>query len=99
MKMAFLTYMFCFNSKENSSAKTRGSSISMPKPGQHISIRTFRELKVAQMLKNTWKKTETSLIMENSKLMVDQVEEVSNLQTTLMPKQSMQEIPLRRSLY
>ncbi|ABG26016.1 AC4 protein [Kudzu mosaic virus] len=60
MKMGNLTSMFCFNLKENSSAATKGSSTSYPKPGQHISIRTFRELRAAQMLKSTWRKTETS---------------------------------------
>ncbi|CBA34962.1 AC4 protein [Velvet bean severe mosaic virus] len=99
MKMGFLTYMFCFNSKESSSVETNGSSTYMPKPGQHISIRTFRELRAVRMLRNTWRKTETSLIMENFKSMDVQVEEVSRMQTTLMPKQSTQETHQRRSLF
>nr|UNA95412.1 AC4 protein [Kudzu mosaic virus] len=59
MKMGNLTSTCCFNSKENSSAATNGSSTLYPKQGQHISIRTFRELRAVQMLKSTWRKTGT----------------------------------------
>nr|AHA82227.1 AC4 [Tobacco curly shoot virus] len=97
--MDLLTCMFSFNSKENSNAKTKGSSISHPQPGQHISIRTFRQLRAQQMSKPTWKKTETCLIMEFSKSMEDQLEEVANLPTTHMPKQSIQGQNMRPSIY
>nr|AAB40392.1 Rep protein [Tomato yellow vein streak virus] len=47
----------------------------------------------------TWRKTETSLILELSKSMEDQLEEVANLQTTLMPRFSTQIIHPRHSIY
>nr|QPN02369.1 Symptom Development [Tomato yellow leaf curl Thailand virus] len=99
MKMGLLTCISSSNSKENSSAKTTDSSTSHPQPGQHISIRTFRELKAQQMLKHTWIKTETCLIMEFSKSMEDRLEEVVKLQTTHMPRQSIQGPKLRPSIY
>nr|UYS88253.1 C4 protein [Tomato leaf curl Palampur virus]WKF19046.1 AC4 protein [Tomato leaf curl Palampur virus] len=51
--------MFSSNLKENSSAKITDSSTWLPQVGQHISIRTFRELNQRQMSKNTSTKTET----------------------------------------
>nr|AYN61556.1 AC4 [Tomato leaf curl Karnataka virus]QCE30471.1 AC4 [Hollyhock leaf curl virus] len=97
--MGLLTCMFSSSSKENSSAETIDSSTSHPQPGQHISIRTFRELKAQAMSKPTWRKTETSLIMEFSKSMEDQLEEVANLPTTHMPRQSTQGQKHRPSIY
>ncbi|AAK70855.1 C4 [Ageratum yellow vein Sri Lanka virus] len=97
--MGLLTCMFSSSSKENSSAGTIDSSTLPPQPGQHISIRTFRELKAQVMLKPTWRKTETSLIMEFSKSMEDQLEEVANLPTTHMPRQSIQGQKHRPSIY
>ncbi|AEA11183.1 AC4 protein [Vernonia yellow vein Fujian virus] len=97
--MGILTFMSSSNSKANSNAKTIDSSTSLPQPGQHISIRTFRELKAQQTSKPTWRKTETSLIMEFSRSMEDQLEEVANLPTTHMPRQSTQGPKLRPSIY
>nr|AYW01579.1 AC4 protein [Tomato leaf curl New Delhi virus] len=51
--------MFSSNSKENSSAKITDSSTWFPQVGQHISIRTFRELNQRPMSKNTSTKKET----------------------------------------
>nr|AAA92822.1 AC4 [Tomato leaf curl New Delhi virus - Mild]ABC88382.1 AC4 protein [Tomato leaf curl virus]ABU40641.1 AC4 protein [Tomato leaf curl New Delhi virus]ADT70806.1 pathogenicity determinant [Tomato leaf curl New Delhi virus-JLX10]AEA76825.1 AC4 protein [Tomato leaf curl New Delhi virus-India [India/New Delhi/Chilli/2009]]AGK29965.1 C4 protein [Tomato leaf curl New Delhi virus-India] len=51
--------MFSSNSKGNSSAKITDSSTWFPQVGQHISIRTFRELNQRQMSKHTSTKTET----------------------------------------
>nr|QSX72179.1 AC4 protein [Tobacco curly shoot virus] len=99
MKMGLLTCMSSSSSKESSSVKIKDSSISHPQQDQHISIRTFRELKAQQMLKHTWKKTETSLIMEFSRSMEDRLEEVANLPTTHMPRQSIQGPKLRPSIY
>nr|UQV97415.1 AC4 protein [Kudzu mosaic virus] len=99
MKMGNLTSMCCFNSKANSSVATKGSSTWYPKPGQHISIRTFRELRAVQMLNSTWRKTETSLILEFSKSTEDQIEAVLNVQMTHMPKQSIQAMQHRPSIY
>ncbi|AFU61957.1 AC4 protein [Bhendi yellow vein India virus] len=96
--MGILTCMFSSSSKESSSAGTIDSSTSPPQLGQHISIRTFRELKARQMSRPMWKKTETSLIVEFSKSMEDQLEEVSSLPTTHMPRQSIQGPNLRPSI-
>nr|ANO40339.1 C4 [Tomato yellow leaf curl virus]ANO40351.1 C4 [Tomato yellow leaf curl virus]ANO40387.1 C4 [Tomato yellow leaf curl virus]ANO40405.1 C4 [Tomato yellow leaf curl virus] len=87
------------NSKASTNVKTNGSSIYPLLPGQHISIRTFRQLRAQQMSRPTWRKTETSLILEFSKSMADQLEEVSNLPTTHMPKHSIQAVNPRPSIY
>nr|ANG57840.1 AC4 protein [Tomato yellow leaf curl China virus]ANG57852.1 AC4 protein [Tomato yellow leaf curl China virus] len=97
--MGLLTCMSSSNLKESSNVKIKDSSTSYPQTGQHISIRTFRELKAQQMLNPTWKKTETCLIMEFSKSMEDRLEEVANLPTTHMPRQSIQGPKLRPSIY
>nr|AHA04050.1 AC4 [Siegesbeckia yellow vein virus] len=97
--MGILTCMFSSNSKANSNAKTTDSSTLYPKQDQHISIRTFRELRAHQTSRPIWKKTETSLILEFSKSMEDQLEEVANLQTTHMPRQSTQGPKFRPSIY
>nr|ACN77054.1 AC4 protein [Tomato leaf curl Palampur virus] len=52
--------MFSSNLKENSSAKIIDSSTWLPQVGQHISIRTFRELNQRQMSRHTSRKTETN---------------------------------------
>ncbi|ACJ53818.1 C4 [Honeysuckle yellow vein virus] len=87
------------NSKENTSAQINDSSISSPQLGQHISIQTFRELRARQMSRPTWRKTETSLILEFSRSMEDQLEEVASLPTTHMPRQSTQDPSHRPCLY
>nr|AXY61883.1 C4 protein [Tomato yellow leaf curl virus - Il]AXY61938.1 C4 protein [Tomato yellow leaf curl virus-IL]QPL11316.1 AC4 protein [Tomato yellow leaf curl virus]AXY61889.1 C4 protein [Tomato yellow leaf curl virus - Il]AXY61901.1 C4 protein [Tomato yellow leaf curl virus - Il] len=87
------------NSKANTNVRTKGSSTWYPQTDQHISIRTFRQLRAQQMSRPTWRKTETSLILEFSKSMADQLEEVSNLPTTHMPKHSIQAINPRPSIY
>nr|AEA76807.1 AC4 protein [Tomato leaf curl Joydebpur virus-India [India/Kolkata/Chilli/2007]] len=97
--MGNLIYTCSSNSRENSNAKITDSSTSFPHPGQHISIRTFRELRALQMSRPMWKKTETSLILEFSRSMADQLEEVSNLPTTHMPRQSIQGPKLRPSIF
>nr|UQW19713.1 AC4 [Tomato leaf curl Palampur virus]WIW57567.1 AC4 protein [Tomato leaf curl Palampur virus] len=51
--------MFSSNLKENSNAKITDSSTWLPQVGQHISIRTFRELNQRQMSRHTSTKTET----------------------------------------
>nr|AOF45961.1 C4 protein [Mungbean yellow mosaic India virus] len=99
MKMDSLISMFCFSSKGNNKRKTKGSSTSIPDADRHITIRTFKQLKAAQMLKHTWRKTETFLIMELSKSMADQLEEVNNLPTTLTPRRSILDPNWRPSLY
>nr|ALB26342.1 AC4 protein [Okra enation leaf curl virus] len=97
--MGNLTCMFSSSLKESSSAGTIDSSTSLPQPGQHISIQTFRDLRAQAMSKPTWRNTETSLITEFSKSMEDQLEDVAKLPTTHMPRQSTQGPNLRPSLY
>ncbi|BAG12168.1 putative AC4 protein [Eupatorium yellow vein virus-[Suya]] len=97
--MGALTCTSSSNSKENSNVQIKDSSTSYPQVGQHISIRTFRQLKARQMSSPTWRKTETSLILEFSKSMDDQLEEVANLPTTHMPRQSTQDLSHRHSIY
>nr|AHN52053.1 AC4 protein [Tomato yellow leaf curl virus]AHN52059.1 AC4 protein [Tomato yellow leaf curl virus]AHN52065.1 AC4 protein [Tomato yellow leaf curl virus] len=87
------------NSKASTNVRTHGSSTWYPQTGQHISIRTFRQLRAQQMSRPTWRKTETSLILEFSKSMADQLEEVSNLPTTHMPRHSIQAVNPRPSIY
>ncbi|ADV15498.1 AC4 protein [Solanum mosaic Bolivia virus] len=65
--MGSLISMCLSNSKENTSAQINDSSTWYPQQGQHISIRTFRELRVRQTSRPIWRKTETSLILELSK--------------------------------
>nr|WKW49314.1 AC4 protein [Tomato mottle leaf distortion virus] len=98
-KMGNLICTRSFNSRETSDAPTNDSSIWYPQPGQHISIRTFRRLRAHQMSKPMWRKTENSLILEFSKSMADQLEEVGNLPTTRMPRSSMQAQSMRPSIY
>nr|AAL82849.1 putative AC4 protein [Tomato chlorotic mottle virus] len=88
-----------YSSKENTSARTNDCSTLYPQQGQHISIRTFRQLRALQMSRHTWRKTETSLIMEFSRSMEDQLEEVSNLPTTRMPRSLTQDQSWRPSIY
>nr|QPK40966.1 symptom determinant protein [Mungbean yellow mosaic virus]UVJ68678.1 symptom determinant protein [Mungbean yellow mosaic virus] len=99
MKMENLISMFCFSSKGSSHRGTKGSSTWFPQPDQHITIRTFRQLQAHQMLSHTWPKTETSLTMEVSKSMADQLEEVNSLPTTLMPRHSIVDPSYRPSIY
>nr|QGL54781.1 C4 protein [Chilli leaf curl virus] len=99
MKMGNLISTSTYNSKVNTNAKTTDSSTSFPQPGQHISIRTFREIKARQTTRPMWKKTETTLIMEFSKSMEEQIEEVSSLPTTHMPRQTIQGPKLRPTIY
>ncbi|AVI01398.1 AC4 [Squash leaf curl China virus] len=51
---------FLSSSKESSNAKITDSSTWFPQVGQHISIRTFRELNRHRTSNNTSIKTETS---------------------------------------
>nr|AZN28816.1 RNAi repressor [Tomato leaf curl virus] len=48
------------NSKGNTSARITDSSTWFPQVGQHISIRTFRELNQHRTSKHTSTRTETS---------------------------------------
>ncbi|AFQ93634.1 AC4 protein [Datura leaf distortion virus] len=74
------------NSKENTSARIIDSSIWSPHPGQHISIRTFRELNPAPTSSPTSTKMEIQLNGENSRSTADLLEEVSSQLTIHMPR-------------
>nr|ALU33546.1 AC4 [Pepper yellow leaf curl Thailand virus] len=97
--MGLLTCMSSSNSKVDSNAKTNDSSTSHPQPGQHISIRTFRELKAQQMSKRIWRRKGTFLITEFSRSMEDRREEVANLPTTHMLRLSIRDLKNRPSQY
>nr|WER78686.1 C4 [Tomato yellow leaf curl virus] len=91
-------YMCLTHSKANTSVKPKGSSTWYPHTGQHFSIRTFRQLRAHQTSSLTWRKTETSLIVECFRSMADQLEEVSSLPTTHMPQLSTQAVSQRLSV-
>ncbi|ADV15518.1 AC4 protein [Sida mosaic Bolivia virus 2] len=86
MKMGNLTSMCFSSSRVNSSARIRDSSIWSPQPGQHISIRTFRELNRAQMSSRTSTRTETPLNGEFSRSTAEVLEEVASRLTTHTPR-------------
>ncbi|ACB05665.1 AC4 [Potato yellow mosaic virus] len=84
--MGNLISTFLSSSKGNSTAQTTDCSIWYPQPGQHISIRTFRELNRAPMSSHTSRKTETPLNGECSRLMEEVLEAVNKQLTTQLPK-------------
>ncbi|QHQ74288.1 AL4 [Sida interveinal bright yellow virus] len=75
-----------FSSKANTNARITDSSIWSPQPGQHISIRTYRELNPAPTSSPTSTRTEIHSNGANSRSTADLLEEVSNLLTTHMPR-------------
>nr|APX44075.1 AC4 [Bean golden yellow mosaic virus]UMP08215.1 ac4 [Bean golden yellow mosaic virus] len=79
-------FMRLFSSKVNSSAQIKDCSTWYPQPGQHISIRTFRELNQVQTSRNTSTKMESQSNGDNSKSTADLQEEVSSLPTTHMQR-------------
>nr|ANO40363.1 C4 [Tomato yellow leaf curl virus]ANO40369.1 C4 [Tomato yellow leaf curl virus] len=87
------------NSKASTNVKTNGSSIYRLQTRQHISIRTLTQIRAQQMSRPTWRKKETSFILEFSTSMADQLEEVSNVPTTHMLKHSIQAVNPWPSIY
>nr|QHA25151.1 AC4 protein [Tomato yellow spot virus] len=83
MKMGNLTSTCLSNSKGNSSAQIIDSSTLYPKPGQHISIRTFRELNHRPTSSPTSTRTEIQWNGGNSKSTDEVLEEVSRRLMTL----------------
>ncbi|AQT01542.1 AC4 protein [Sida chlorotic mottle virus] len=83
MKMGNLTSTCFSNSKANSCAQIRDSSTWYPQPGQHISIRTFRELNHRPTSSPTSTRTVTPSNGENSKSTEEVLEEVARQLTTL----------------
>nr|ASD55000.1 C4 protein [Squash leaf curl Philippines virus] len=74
---------FLSSSRGSSSAQITDSSTWYPQPGQHISIRTFRELNPAPMSSPISTRMETPLNGENSRSTAEVLEAVSSLLTTL----------------
>nr|AFX60618.1 AC4 [Macroptilium yellow spot virus]AFX60623.1 AC4 [Macroptilium yellow spot virus]AFX60803.1 AC4 [Macroptilium yellow spot virus] len=86
MKMGSLISTSSSSSKGNSSARITDSSTWYPQPGQHISIRTFRELNQAPMSSPTSRRTETQSIGGNFRSTEEVLEEVARRLTTHMPR-------------
>ncbi|AGM20528.1 AC4 protein [Tomato yellow leaf curl Yunnan virus] len=83
------------NSKENTSAKITDSSIWYPQPGQHISIRTYRELNPAPTSSPIWRRTETPSNGESFRSMQDLQEGDNNQPMTLTPRRLTAEVSQR----
>nr|AJE24818.1 AC4 protein [Tomato leaf curl Patna virus] len=81
--------------KENTSARITDSSTWYPQPGQHISIRTFRELNQAQTSSHIWRRTETPSTGESFRSMEDLQEGVNRQPTTLTPQHLTQAVSRR----
>ncbi|ANX99789.1 silencing suppressor [Senna leaf curl virus] len=81
--MGNLIYTCSSSSKGNTSARISDSSTWYPHPGQHISIRTFRELNPAPMSSPISIRTETQSNGESSRSTEDLQEGDSKQQTTL----------------
>nr|QSS76837.1 C4 protein [Tomato curly stunt virus] len=74
------------NSKANTSARINDSSTWYPQPGQHISIRTFRELSRAPTSSPTSTRMEIQSNGESSRSTDDLLEEVNRLLMTQPPR-------------
>ncbi|AAR89452.1 C4 protein [Tomato leaf curl Mali virus] len=74
------------NSRVNTTAQINDSSTWYPQPGQHISIRMYRELNPAPTSSPISIRTETLSNGENSKLTADLLEEAAKQLTTQPPR-------------
>ncbi|CBX51442.1 hypothetical protein [Ageratum leaf curl Cameroon virus] len=97
--MANLISMCLCNSKGSTSARISDSSTSYPLTGQHISIRTYRELNPAPMSSPTSTRTATPSNGENFKSMQDLQEEANKQPMMLTPEQLTQEVNKRLLIY
>nr|UYO78216.1 AC4 [Okra enation leaf curl virus] len=93
--MGLLTCMFSSSSKESSSAGTINSSTSAPQPGQHISIRTYRELNPAPTSNPTSTRTGTLSSGESFRSTDDLLEGDNRQPTTLTPQRLTQAVSQR----
>nr|AOF45901.1 C4 protein [Pedilanthus leaf curl virus] len=93
--MGNLIFTCSSSSKENTSAKIRDSSTWYPQPGQHISIRTYRELSQAQMSSPIWRRTETPSTGESFRSTGDLQEGDNSQPTTLTPQRLTQAVSQR----
>ncbi|CCF77737.1 hypothetical protein [Tomato leaf curl Togo virus - Fontem] len=90
----------CFSSsKANTSAQITDSSTWYPQPGQHISIRTFRELNPAPTSSPISTKTATPSNGESFRSMDDLQEGVNKQPMMLTPEQLTQEVNKRLLIY
>nr|WCJ14476.1 AC4 [Fenugreek yellow vein virus] len=89
--MGNLIYTCSSSSKGNTSARIRDSSTWYPRPGQHISIRTFREINPAPTSSPISTRTETLSNGESSRSTADLQGEDSRPQTTHMQRHLMRE--------
>ncbi|ALK03440.1 AC4 [Whitefly-associated begomovirus 1] len=80
--MGNLTSTCFFNSRGSTTARIRDSSTWYPQTGQHISIRTFRELNPAPTSSPISTKMEMLSNGVNSRSTVDLLEEVNRRLTT-----------------
>nr|CDI44965.1 C4 [Cotton leaf curl Gezira virus] len=87
--------MRSFSSKGSTSARITDSSIWSPQAGQHISIRTFRELNPALTSSPTSIRTETPSSGESFRSTVDLQEEDNRQPMTLTPQRLTQEVRQR----
>nr|AEX92959.1 unknown [Tomato leaf curl Sudan virus]AEX92967.1 unknown [Tomato leaf curl Sudan virus]AKJ79152.1 C4 [Tomato leaf curl Sudan virus]AKJ79153.1 C4 [Tomato leaf curl Sudan virus]AKJ79154.1 C4 [Tomato leaf curl Sudan virus] len=83
------------SSRANSSAQITDSSTWSPQPGQHISIRTFRELNPAPTSSPTSTRTETPSNGVSFRSTEDLQEGDSNQPMTLTPKRLTLEVSRR----
>nr|APO15560.1 AC4 protein [Tomato severe rugose virus] len=86
MKMGSFISTCFFNLRATNAAKINDSSTWFPQQGQHISIRTFRELSHRQTSNPTWTRTEILLSGGNSKSTEEVLEEVARQLMTLPQK-------------
>ncbi|ANT82188.1 AC4 protein [Ramie yellow mosaic virus] len=92
MQMGVLISMCLCNSKANTNAQITDSSTWSPQAGQHISIRTFRELSQVPTLSHIWIRTETPSNGESFRSTDDLHEGVNNPQMTLTPRRLTAEV-------
>nr|AOR05731.1 AC4 protein [Tomato yellow leaf curl Yunnan virus] len=93
--MGLLISTCLYSSKGNSSAKITDSSTWYPQTGQHISIRTYRELNPAPTSSPIWIRTETPSTGESFRSMQDRLEGDNNQPTTLTPRHLTQAVSQR----
>nr|AFB81510.1 C4 protein [Cotton leaf curl Rajasthan virus] len=93
--MGLLTWMFSSSWKGNSSARIGGTSTGSPQAGQHISIRTFRELNPAPTSIFTSRRTGTFSTGGNFRSREGQQEEGNRQPMTLTPQHLTQAVSQR----
>ncbi|CAZ40067.1 AC4 protein [Clerodendrum golden mosaic Jiangsu virus] len=84
--MGALISMCLCNSRENTTAQITDSSTWYPQPGQHISIRTFRELNPAPTSSPISTRMEIHSNGENFKSTAEVLEEAARMLTTHVRK-------------